>query len=89
MASKQRQPKIWGCILGAAFLPMTCPAMEFPGPPPGRAAAIVKPEQCGLENWVIGVSWHISNGRLRPGDIIDRLTRQGHFHGTESSIVLG
>ena len=70
--------------------PMTCPAMEFPGAPPGRAAAMVEPGQCRLENAAIGVSWQISGGKLRPGAIKDRLTGKNISAGAETfSIVLG
>ena len=48
-------------------------AVEFPGPPPGQAAVSASSAQCRLENAAIGMSWKTSDGKLRPGEIVDRL----------------
>ncbi len=65
-------------------------AVDFPGPPPGRATASASSVQCHLENAVVGMSWQISSGKLRPGEIVDRLTGKTIPAGTEVfSIVSG
>ena len=64
--------RFWGVLAGFSLLPVAARGMEFPGPPVKAAAAVVEAESCRLENGVIGMSWHVVQGRLRPGPVVNR-----------------
>ena len=63
-------------------------AVEYPGPPPGEARAVVEPKQCRLENGAIAVSWQVIDGRLRPLQIVDRLSKKTIPGGDEVFSIL-
>jgi hypothetical protein len=48
--------------------------IEFPGSPVKAASAVVEAESCRLENGDIRTSWHVVQGRLRPGPVVNRLS---------------
>jgi hypothetical protein len=62
----------------AMFLQMVCSvgAVEFPGPNPGWPKARDKDKCLTLENRVLAVSWRISDGRLVPENILNKLSAQ-------------
>jgi hypothetical protein len=71
------------------FLPSVAKATEFPGHRPGVAVAVVESETCRLENTVLRMSWQMTKGRLRPGPIVDCLSKRTIPGGSEVfSIVL-
>jgi len=49
-------------------------ALEFPGRPPGAAAAKVDPGQLAVSNNLIACRWTLGDGRLRPASVEDRLS---------------
>jgi hypothetical protein len=72
-----------------SLLPVVARGMEFPGAPANAAAAIVEAESCRLENEVIRVSWHVVQGRLRPGPVVNRRSKEiASPNGEAFSIVL-
>ena len=72
-----------------AFVPSALKAIEFPGRRPGVAVAVVEPRTCRLENTILSLSWQVTQGRLRPGSIIDRLGGRTIPGGSEVfSVVL-
>ncbi len=76
---EKKQKKLF---LIAAVLIMLSPAglgwaqsgLEFPGPAPGNAQGRISQNEHILENEVIACSWSISEGRLRPEYVSDKLS---------------
>jgi hypothetical protein len=63
-------------ILAAAVLAASasiCQALEFPGPAPGAARAVVADGQCMLENDAIACVWTLRDGQFRPTRVTDKL----------------
>ena len=63
-------------ILAAAALAASasiCQALEFPGPAPGAARAVVADGQCLLENDAIACVWTLRDGQFRPTRVTDKL----------------
>ncbi len=65
-------------ILATLLLAATAyagPTLEFPGPPPGDAQGRVSKDEMTLENRLISCAWGVSEGRLKPRYIKDKLAR--------------
>jgi hypothetical protein len=68
--------KMASAILATLLLAATAyagPTVEFPGPPPGDAQGRVSKEEIILENKLISSAWGVSEGRLAPRYIKDKL----------------
>ncbi|MFQ6035497.1 MAG: enterotoxin [Sedimentisphaerales bacterium] len=50
------------------------PGFEFPGPAPGAAAGRISKAELVLENNVLSCTWDVSDGRLRPKHMSNKLT---------------
>ena len=61
------------CVLVFTIAPIFA-AVEFPGPPPGKAKASAVDGSFTLENQVIAASWRQVGAQLRPHQIANRLT---------------
>jgi hypothetical protein len=73
-------------VIGVMILagpPSSLLALDFPGPPPGQAMSITDAKHLSLENAVIGLSWRLSDGRLLPGAVVDRLSNKKIVGGAE------
>jgi hypothetical protein len=75
-------------VLTAVFLPSAAKAVQFPGRQPGPAAALAERETCRLENAALRMSWQVAEGRLRPGPIVDRLSKRTIPGGGEVFLVV-
>jgi hypothetical protein len=71
-----------------AMLPSAARAIGFPGRSPGLATAIVDAGQLKLENDAVSMSWQLSDGRLRPGPIVNRLSGKTIPGGAELFAVV-
>ncbi len=49
-------------------------AIDFPGPPPGVAKARIDAGRLVLENDVLALSWTVSDGRLKPARLVNKLS---------------
>jgi len=50
------------------------PALDFPGPAPGRAEASIESGALQLENNVLRVQWRVAGSALRPATLTDKLS---------------
>jgi hypothetical protein len=60
-------------LLLAAYIPATS-GLEFPGPIPGEAQGSVSGRELIVENRLMSCAWDVSEGRLRPKHVKNKLT---------------
>lgn len=79
-------------VLAVACFVLVCPpvvlALEFPGPTPGPAIAVIDANNFKLRNSVIDMSWEVIDGRLRPGPLANRLSEKTIPGGEEVFVIV-
>jgi hypothetical protein len=75
-------------LLTPIFAASVLEAVEFPGNHPGPAVAVARSPMWRLKNAVLSREWSVSEGRLRPGAIVDQLSGRTIGGGSELFVIV-